>query len=66
MKEYLDLPEARKRIVCEQAQDSLGLPPVAIEKDFWVCWTRNKLFMLTGWHDRLTFKGGTSQSSRRR
>lgn len=62
MNEFLFLSEARRRTVCEQAQDKLGLPPATIEKDFWVCWTLKKLFDLPEWASQLTFKGGTSLS----
>ena len=58
----MSFSEARRRTVCEQAQDKLGLPPATIEKDFWVCWTLKKLFALPEWGSRLTFKGGTSLS----
>jgi predicted nucleotidyltransferase component of viral defense system len=57
--EFLLLPEERRRIVCEEAQGRLGLPPATIEKDFWVCWTLKKLFNLPKWGQHLTFKGGT-------
>jgi len=60
--EFLSFSEDRRRTVCEQAQDKLGLPPATIEKDFWVCWTLKKLFNLPKWGPRLTFKGGTSLS----
>ena len=62
MNEFLSFTEARRRTVCEQAQDKLGLPPATIEKDFWVCWTLKKLFSLPEWGSRLAFKGGTSLS----
>ena len=62
MNEFLSFSENRRRTVCEQAQDKLGLPPATIEKDFWVCWTLKKLFNLPEWGPRLTFKGGTSLS----
>jgi hypothetical protein len=62
MKSFLTFSVDRKRMVCEQAQDKLGLPPATIEKDFWVCWTLNKLFNLPKWGEQLTFKGGTSLS----
>ncbi|MCG6881539.1 MAG: nucleotidyl transferase AbiEii/AbiGii toxin family protein [Deltaproteobacteria bacterium] len=62
MTKFLSFSEARRRTVCEQAQDKLGLPPATIEKDFWVCWTLKKLFTLPEWGSRLTFKGGTSLS----
>jgi predicted nucleotidyltransferase component of viral defense system len=60
--EFLLFSEDRRRMVCEQAQDKLGLPPATIEKDFWVCWTLKKLFNQPEWGPRLTFKGGTSLS----
>ena len=62
MNKFLSFSAARRRTVCEQAQDKLGLPPATIEKDFWVCWTLKKLFTLPEWGSRLTFKGGTSLS----
>jgi predicted nucleotidyltransferase component of viral defense system len=62
MRSFLAFSEDRKRLVCEQAQDKLGLPPATIEKDFWVCWTLKKLFELPEWGERVTFKGGTSLS----
>jgi hypothetical protein len=60
--EFLSFSEERRRTICEQAQDKLGLPPATIEKDFWVCWTLKKLFDLPEWGAHLTFKGGTSLS----
>lgn len=51
-----------QRLYFEQAQPKLGLPPVSIEKDFWVCWTLWKLFNLPEWGKHLVFKGGTSLS----
>ena len=62
MNKFLSFSEDRRRAVCEQAQDKLGLPPATIEKDFWVCWTLKNLFNLPDWGSRLTFKGGTSLS----
>jgi len=62
MKKFLSFSENRRKNVCEQAQDKLGLPPAAIEKDFWVCWTLKELFNLPEWGSQLIFKGGTSLS----
>jgi len=56
------MPEDRRRLVCTQTAARLNLPEVAVEKDFWVCWTLRKLFELPRWGARLTFKGGTSLS----
>jgi hypothetical protein len=59
---FLSFSEDRRRTFCEQAQEKWGFPPPTIEKDFWVCWTLKKLFSLSEWGARLTFKGGTSLS----
>jgi len=39
-----------------------GLSPEIIEKDFWVCWTLKRLFLLPREPAGLIFKGGTSLS----
>lgn len=62
MKEFLAMPEERRRLVCTQAGAQLNLSEVAVEKDYWVCWTLRKLFELPEWGACLTFKGGTSLS----
>ena len=62
MKEFIALSEERRRLVCTQAGAQLSLSEVAVEKDFWVCWTLSKLFELPDWGEHLTFKGGTSLS----
>ncbi len=56
---FIKMPRNEQRFHYEQAQVILGLPPVSIEKDFWVCWTLNKLFDLPGWSKNLTFKEGS-------
>lgn len=40
----------------------MGLTPVIIEKDFWVCWMLKQLFTIKEFVGRLIFKGGTSLS----
>jgi hypothetical protein len=62
MNEFLRLPAERRRLLCEEGQQRLGLTPASIEKDFWVCWTLRELFGLPQWGKHLTFKGGTSLS----
>jgi len=59
---FIKIPNDEQKIYFEQAQSRLGLPPVSIEKDFWVCWTLWKLFNLPEWGKQLVFKGGTSLS----
>ena len=62
MNAFLDMPEDRRRLVCEQTGARTGLFDSSVEKDFWVCWTLKKLFNLPEWGQTLTFKGGTSLS----
>ncbi|MEI7672193.1 MAG: nucleotidyl transferase AbiEii/AbiGii toxin family protein [Deltaproteobacteria bacterium] len=59
MDAFLQLSAERQRLLCEEGQQRLGLPPASIEKDFWVCWTLRELFSLPQWGEHLTFKGGT-------
>jgi hypothetical protein len=53
--------EERADLVRETAARR-GLAPSLIEKDFWVCWTLQKLFVQDEGHPSLLFKGGTSLS----
>ena len=62
MNEFIEMTEERRRLVCVQTGAQLNLAEVAVEKDFWVCWTLDKLFRLPEWGNHLTFKGGTSLS----
>jgi Nucleotidyl transferase AbiEii toxin, Type IV TA system len=40
----------------------MGLNPVVVEKDFWVCWILKQVFTIKEFSSRLVFKGGTSLS----
>ena len=60
MDTFITLPEERRRLICEEAGNLLGLAPASVEKDFWVCWTLRELFTLPVWGEQLAFKGGTS------
>lgn len=40
----------------------MGVAPIIVEKDFWVCWTLKRVFTLEGFQAGLIFKGGTSLS----
>jgi len=62
VKAFISMPEERRRLVCEQAGAQTGLFDSSVEKDFWVCWTLEKLFHLPGLEETFTFKGGTSLS----
>lgn len=62
MKEFIKLPQERRRLVFSQTGAKLNLADVAVEKDFWVCWMLDQLFQQPTWGKHLTFKGGTSLS----
>jgi hypothetical protein len=62
MNEFLAMSDERRKQLCIQTGAKLNLAEVAVEKDFWVCWTLDKLFHLPVWGDQLVFKGGTSLS----
>jgi len=54
-------PAERSEIILETA-GRIELTPSAVEKDFWVVWTLDKLFRSPLLRDRIIFKGGTSLS----
>lgn len=55
-------PTNSRRDAFAIAADRRGVLPLVIEKDFWVCWTLERLFTLPGFANHLLFKGGTSLS----
>jgi predicted nucleotidyltransferase component of viral defense system len=63
MDTFVNLGTREQRDYFEQAAAKLGHMNASIlQKDFWVCWTLNKLFQLNDIGSYLTFKGGTSLS----
>lgn len=54
------LPMQERRDIFESTASAKGLHPAIIEKDFWVCWTLQKLFASSLLGQNLVFKGGTS------
>jgi Nucleotidyl transferase AbiEii toxin, Type IV TA system len=61
MNTLLGMDANRRRQVFEQTAAQMDLAAVSVEKDFWVCWTLDKLFRMPC-GQFLTFKGGTSLS----
>ena len=53
--------EIRAELFQETAAQ-MGVTPIVVEKDFWVCWTLKRVFSLDGFQAGLIFKGGTSLS----
>lgn len=56
------MPRADRADLFRETSTRMGLPPVLIEKDFWVCWTLGQLFTDESLREVLLFKGGTSLS----
>lgn len=53
--------DVRAEIFTETAAQ-MGVQPIIVEKDFWVCWTLKRVFSLKNVQAGLIFKGGTSLS----
>jgi hypothetical protein len=51
----------RAELFLETAAKTRITSPVAVEKDYWICWTLDAVFAMTC-RDSLVFKGGTSLS----
>jgi hypothetical protein len=51
-----------RAIFIQEAAARLGILPVIVEKDYWVCWLLGKIFADPRWEPHLVFKGGTSLS----
>lgn len=58
---WLKVKDDRKKLVYEQVAANEGLPPIAIEKDFWVTLVLESVFELDQ-SENMVFKGGTSLS----
>ena len=56
------LPAAERREIFTEAAARLGIRPIIVEKDFWVCVTLKLLFQKSRFGKSLVFKGGTSLS----
>jgi len=51
-----------RRDLFSESASKLGMTPVIVEKDFWVCWILKRLFADPQLKDQMVFKGGTSLS----
>lgn len=59
---YSSLSPKEKREIFLRAGEALGVSPVVIEKDLYVCWCLQQLFGTVKNEPTLLFKGGTSLS----
>lgn len=62
MDRFLASPPDERARYCLEVAARRGIPAVAVEKDFWVCWTLRELMTLPQHGEHLIFKGGTSLS----
>ena len=62
MTPFSNLPRAERALVINEAAGRLGLVPLIVEKDFWVCWTLARIFEVEAMAPHVVFKGGTSLS----
>jgi predicted nucleotidyltransferase component of viral defense system len=62
MRKFLQLSAADQKLAIEQTAARIGWAASSVEKDFWVCWTLQQLFVMPELAPHLTFKGGTSLS----
>jgi len=62
MKSFATLPPAERALIINEAAGRLGLVPLIVEKDFWVCWTLARIFEVEAVAPHVVFKGGTSLS----
>ncbi len=62
MDKFAKLSIEDRDIYINEAANKSGLTPIIIEKDFWVCWTLDRLSKIDTLSPYLTFKGGTSLS----
>lgn len=58
---FYSLPDSEKLLVYERVYEEINLPPVSIEKDWWVVQTIALVFRMSA-APHLVFKGGTSLS----
>jgi predicted nucleotidyltransferase component of viral defense system len=61
MKNFLELPEQRRKDIFNQVSTLSGLPAYAVEKDWWVTLVLKAIFALPI-SEHIVFKGGTSLS----
>jgi hypothetical protein len=62
MDDFARLPAADRASIFGEAANRMGIAEQFVAKDFWVCWTLDKLFALPEIGTHLIFKGGTSLS----
>lgn len=62
MKNIAKLTSEERKELFQATAISMGLQPMLVEKDFWVCFMLEHLFHDCKYHKAFVFKGGTSLS----
>ena len=62
MNPFANLPPAERALIVIEAAGRMGLAPLIVEKDFWVCWALGRIFEVEAVAPHVVFKGGTSLS----
>ncbi len=62
MSRFAERPKQERGLFILEAAARLGVMPVIVEKDYWVCWLLGRIFADPKWEPHLIFKGGTSLS----
>ena len=62
MASFATLPPPERRLILDEVAARLGVVPVIVEKDFWVCWALGRIFATPQVAPHVVFKGGTSLS----
>lgn len=61
MNEFALAPASERHLAFVETAARMGVSPLIVEKDFWVCWCLGRLFEMPGLPGHI-FKGGTSLS----
>lgn len=59
---FARLPREERALALEEGASRLGISPVILEKDFWVCWVLKLIFDHPEIGPHVVFKGGTALS----
>lgn len=62
MNNVAKLSSSDKNAIFSETGARIGINPVIVEKDFWICWILKQLFTIKEFEGWLVFKGGTSLS----
>lgn len=62
MEQFAKRSDTERQDILQESANRRGIRNIIIEKDFWVCWTLDRLYALPELADHIIFKGGTSLS----